>query len=94
MATHVTSLLRSGPRSLRFWVQMCSCRFAMVVIANLRHAWTLDPRPLTESLHARLASSKLQSPCLSRPKSDCCQSSVDATFVSRQRQSALLHQER
>jgi hypothetical protein len=93
MATHVTSLLRNGPRRLNFRAPMCSCRFAMMVIANLRHASTLVPRPFTESLHARLTSSKLQSPCLFRAKSGCYQSSV-RTFISLQKQSALLHQEK
>jgi len=68
MATHVTSLLRTGPRSLNFRIQMCSCRFAMVLIANLRHAWTLVLRPLTVSLHACLPGSRLQPACLSRAK--------------------------
>jgi hypothetical protein len=55
MATHVTSLLRNGPRSFNFRVQICGCRFAMVMIANLRHAWTLFLEYLPVSLNARLA---------------------------------------
>jgi hypothetical protein len=34
MATNVTSSVRSGPKSVNFWVQMCGCRFAMLSIAN------------------------------------------------------------
>jgi hypothetical protein len=92
MATNVTSLLRSEPRSLNFWVQMCSCRFAMVVIANLRHAWTLVLEYVPVSLNARLAGSRLQSPCLSRPDPAGTRR-MRTNFTSVTTESALLHQE-
>ncbi len=57
MATHVTSLLRSEPRRANSWVEMCGCRFAAVFLAGLQHASMLLIRPLTASLHARLAGS-------------------------------------
>ncbi len=55
MATNVTSSVRTEPTIVNFWVQMCGCRFAMVAIANLQHAWTSSIRSLTVSLLARLA---------------------------------------
>jgi hypothetical protein len=46
MATNETSLVRT---------ETCACRFAMVAIANLRHACASFIKPLTVSLHASLA---------------------------------------
>ena len=55
MASDVTSLVCTEPKIVNFWVQMCGCRFAMVAIVNLQHAWTSFIKPLTVSLHARLS---------------------------------------
>ncbi len=90
MATYVTSLLRNGSGSLNFRVQMCSCRFAIVVIANLRHARTLVLEYLPISLNARLVGPKLQSPCLSRPDPAGTRR-MRTNFTSVTTESALLH---
>jgi len=92
MATYVTSLLRNGSGSLDFRVQICSCRFAMAMIANLRHALTLFLEYLPISLNARLAGSRLPLPCLSRPDPRWYPSNADL-LISLTTESALLHQE-
>jgi len=55
MATNVTSFVRTEPKAVNRWVQMCAAIIAMMAIANLQYAWTLFTKPLTSSLHATLA---------------------------------------
>src|SRR5215510_3527991 len=44
----------SDPGAAR-WRQLAACIIAMLAIANLQYAWTWFTTPLTQSLHATLA---------------------------------------
>ena len=55
MATNVIPSVRTEPKIVNRWVQMCAGIVAMMAIANLQYAWTLFTKPLTSSLHTTLA---------------------------------------
>jgi hypothetical protein len=83
MATHVTSLLRNGPRSLQLRVQICSCRFAMVVIANLRHAVGSGIRPCKPERPPRRLQIAIAVAIPTRPR--WYPSNVDQPYLSNNR---------
>jgi MFS transporter, OFA family, oxalate/formate antiporter len=55
MAASTVPVLKTEPRVVNRWVQMCAGIVAMMAIANLQYAWTLFTKPLTANFHTTLA---------------------------------------